>query len=126
MAEYGRRWRRARQIDFHLLFRVTETDAEVEARIAKWDKYLEDGEAEKRQEAADNENRKEQKGEERSAVPEKAELSETTIKDCDKTGTTQRSNVTERSKTLETTSETEVSASSGDLEHLGESLKNNA
>lgn len=127
IAEYGRRWRRARQIDFHLLlFRVTETDAEVEARIAKWDKYLEDGEAEKRQEAADNENRKEQKGEERSVVAEKAELSETTIKDSEKTGTAQQTNVTERSKTLETTSETEISASSEDLEHLGESHKNNA
>ncbi|XP_003491906.1 HIV Tat-specific factor 1 homolog [Bombus impatiens] len=107
-------------------YKVTETDAEVEARIAKWDKYLEDGEAEKRQEAADNENRKEQKGEERPVVPEKAELSETTIKGSEKTGTAQQTNVTERSKTLESTSETEISASSEDLEHLGESLKNNA
>lgn len=107
-------------------YKVTETDAEVEARIAKWDKYLEDGEAEKRQEATDNENRKEQKEEERSVVPEKAELFETTIEASEKTGTAQQTNVTERSKTLETTSETQVSASSGDLEHLEESLNNNA
>lgn len=98
----------------------------MEARIAKWDKYLEDGEAEKRQEAADNGNRKKQKGEERSAVPEKAESSETTIKGSEETGTAQQTNVTERSKTLETTSETEISANSGDLEHLEESFKDNA
>ena len=48
---------------FLFSFRITETDAEIEARLEKWDKYLEQEDEEKERKArATNSNSEEQKG----------------------------------------------------------------
>jgi len=47
-----------------MLFRITETDAEIEARIKKWDKYLEQEDEEKekkKQERKKNQGKKPKK-----------------------------------------------------------------
>lgn len=43
-------------------FRITETDAEIEARLEKWDKYLEQEDEEKEKARAMKSSREEQKG----------------------------------------------------------------
>ncbi|XP_017877315.1 HIV Tat-specific factor 1 homolog [Ceratina calcarata] len=62
-------------------YKVLETDAEIEARIAKWDKYLEDEEEEKKQEAVRNKKLEEQKLERRIAAKGKTEPAEGTVKE---------------------------------------------
>ncbi|XP_043525914.1 HIV Tat-specific factor 1-like isoform X2 [Frieseomelitta varia] len=87
-------------------YKIAETDAETEARIAKWDQYLDDGQEEPQQKVAKTKN----KGEEKQ---------EGTVKNSEKTETTKRSNIAERATTEEVARGTEASSnsehSSGDL-----------
>ncbi|XP_043257885.1 HIV Tat-specific factor 1 homolog [Colletes gigas] len=55
-------------------YKVSETDAEIEARIAKWDKFLEDGDEEKRTKSGKNEKKSDQK--QREGKPETEKVSE--------------------------------------------------
>ncbi|XP_076623351.1 RRM1_TatSF1_like and RRM2_TatSF1_like domain-containing protein barc [Colletes latitarsis] len=55
-------------------YKVSETDAEIEARIAKWDKFLEDGDEEKRIKSEKNEKKSDQKQSE--GKPETRKVSE--------------------------------------------------
>ncbi|XP_034190729.1 RRM1_TatSF1_like and RRM2_TatSF1_like domain-containing protein barc isoform X1 [Osmia lignaria lignaria] len=94
-------------------YKVTETDAEIEARIAKWDKFLE-GEEEKKEAAARNEQRSNEKSmaEKSEAFQGKTELPETTLKaSAEKT---EASNVEEPRKKTKTADETETSSNSDD------------
>ncbi|XP_076754489.1 RRM1_TatSF1_like and RRM2_TatSF1_like domain-containing protein barc [Xylocopa sonorina] len=103
-------------------YKILETDAEVEARIAKWDKFLEDEEEEKRRGAAKKKEQGEQKPGERSKVPEKTELPETAPNESNGPGTSQSSEVTESANTSGAAAEAEASSDSKDAR---ETLRNN-
>lgn len=103
------------------MFRILETDAETEARIAKWDKYLETEEEKKEEEIAKDELRKESKQDERPVITEKTGLPETTAKTLEKSETTQFTNIAKYAKTLENTKRSEISLNSGNSQ---EAIKN--
>ncbi|KAK1127853.1 hypothetical protein K0M31_003344 [Melipona bicolor] len=77
-------------------YKVAETDAETEARIAKWDQYLDDGQEEPRRKVMKSMNKGEQKQE------------ETVKKNSEETETTKRSNIAERATTEEVARGTEA------------------
>ncbi|KOX75748.1 HIV Tat-specific factor 1 [Melipona quadrifasciata] len=88
-------------------YKIAETDAETEARIAKWDQYLDDGQEEPRQKVAKSMNKGKQKQE------------ETAKKNSEETETAKRSNIAERATTEE------VARASSNSEHSGELVRNN-
>lgn len=102
-------------------YKILETDAETEARIAKWDKYLETEEEKKEEEIAKDELRKESKQDERPVITEKTGLPETTAKTLEKSETTQFTNIAKYAKTLENTKRSEISLNSGNSQ---EAIKN--
>ena len=81
--------------------------AETEARIAKWDQYLDDGQEEPRQKVAKNKKKREQRQE--KTIHEDSEKTETT-------------SVAGRATTEEIAKGTETSSNS---EHSGEELVSN-
>ncbi|PBC32422.1 HIV Tat-specific factor 1 homolog [Apis cerana] len=102
-------------------YKILETDAETEARIAKWDKYLETEEEKKEEEIAKDEIRKELKQGERPVITEKTGLAETIAKTLEKSETTQLTNIAKYAKTLENTKRSEISLNSGNSQ---EAIKN--
>lgn len=62
-------------------FRVLETDAEIEARIAKWDEYLDDEDDEKKAKSTKSGKQHAKKSGEKPKVPKEPELSEATAEE---------------------------------------------
>lgn len=115
----GQEVKRRGQIEFSFLSRILETDAEIEARIAKWDKYLDNEDEDKQQNAAKVGKLKEQqKPKERPAVPEKTEVPGTAVKKSKKTEVPEEMNIMARvkahEKALEAAEETDSSSNSED------------
>ncbi|CAK9798476.1 HIV Tat-specific factor 1 homolog [Anthophora plagiata] len=100
-------------------YKITETDAQIEARIAKWDEYLEGEEEGKKQELAKKDT---QKPEGQSYVPGRKQLAETTMKDWKKSGTSQTTKIAGTPKRYQAAEETETSLNSKDSQ---KALRNN-
>ncbi|OAD61970.1 HIV Tat-specific factor 1 like protein [Eufriesea mexicana] len=96
-------------------YKILETDAEIEARIAKWDKYLENEEEDKQQNVAkDGKLKEQQKPKGRPVVPEKTEVPGPTVKTSKKTEVSQEINAMAHAKALAAAEETDSSSNSED------------
>lgn len=115
--KYGRCWSRywggvCSHHEIDSFYRVSETDAEIEARIAKWDEYLDGEEEEKKGRSGKNEKRKAQKpGEENSKILDKVKPSKST-ENWKKMGTSEKKGRSGNVKVQETIEETEFSSNS--------------
>ncbi|KOC64203.1 HIV Tat-specific factor 1 like protein [Habropoda laboriosa] len=103
-------------------YKITETDAQIEARIAKWDEYLEEAEdEEKKQESGKKKDA--QKPEGKSHVPGRKQQAESTmIKGSKKFETSQTTKIAENAKRLDAAEEIETSLNSKDSQ---KALRNN-
>ena len=93
-------------------YKVSETDAEIEARIAKWDEYLDGEEEEKKGRSGKNEKRRAQKpGAENSKILDKVKPSKST-ENWKKMGTSEKKGRSGNVQVQETIEETESSSDS--------------